>query len=584
MCGIVGYLGDKHCSKILYDGLKMLEYRGYDSVGIATIFKGEFNLVKKQGRVSAIEYDCENLQGKVGIGHTRWATHGEPSSVNAHPHLSERFALVHNGIVENYQELKTRLIDKGVVFNSETDTEVIVHLIESCYKGDFFVAVKEAVNQLIGSFAIAVICKNHPKELIVVKKDNPVLIGKGEGEFFIASDISALAGFASKIYRLEDREIAVLKKDDISFYAFSGEKRVKESQEIQIEKSHLQKNGYESFMLKEIYEIPQSVTSTAQSLKTLNLPQKLKDVFKSANFIKIIGCGTAYHSGLVGKILLERARVRCETQIASEFRYSNPIVDKNTLVIAVSQSGETADTLAGVKLAKKLGAFVLVITNVPSSSITDYADYSIITKAGQEIAVAATKSYCSQLVVFYFLAEQIAKSKGQRVNYLDKMQIVAKKIREVFSLSEQIKRLASRVFNKSVFFIGRGLDYAVALEASLKLKEITYLHSEGYAGGELKHGTLALIDNNSLVVSLQTQQNLLYKMENAVKEVEARGASVIIVSEREGENCIKIPQIEEALMPLVQIVPLQLFAYFVSRCKGLDADKPRNLAKSVTVE
>ncbi len=588
MCGIVGYVGDKKCNKILYEGLKMLEYRGYDSVGIATVGENGFDIVKKKGRVATIEAECQKLNGTVGIGHTRWSTHGMPSDNNSHPHLSENFAVVHNGIIENYLELKIDLVNKGIHFNSETDTEVIVHTIQECYNGNFLEAVTLAIKKLVGSFAIAVMCKDYPNEIIVAKKDNPVLIGEGKGEFFIASDIPAIAEHTDNIYYLDDEEISIIEKNRISFFTFSGEKIIKQSKKIDVEKNQLGMSGYESYMLKEIHEIPSSVRKTAQSLKELQLPQECLNAFKNADFIKIIGCGTAYNSGLVGKTLFENhAKVRCETEIASEFRYSNTLINEKTLVIAVSQSGETADTLAGVKLAKMLGAYVLLITNVPNSTITNYADYSIVTKAGQEIAVAATKSYCCQLVTFYYLAEQIALSRGLKVDLTSQMNEVADKIEQVFDLNDQLINLAQRYHNvHSVFFLGRILDYCVAVEASLKLKEISYIHSEGYAGGELKHGTLALIDEQVLVVSLETQDKLLLKMENAVKEVEARGAKIVIVSQFDSshKDVVKLPTMPDVYMPLIEIVPLQLFAYYVSRCRGQDADKPRNLAKSVTVE
>ncbi len=588
MCGIVGYVGDKQCNKILYEGLKMLEYRGYDSVGIATIENNGFNIVKKKGRVATIEADCQKLKGTVGIGHTRWSTHGMPSDNNSHPHLSQSFAVVHNGIIENYLELKIELVNKGVHFNSETDTEVIVHTIEQNYKGNFLEAVTKTIKTLVGSFAIAVMCKDYPDEIIVAKKDNPVLIGEGDGEYFIASDIPAIADHTDNIYYLDDEEISIIEKNKISFFTFGGEKIIKKSKKIDVEKSQLGMGGYESYMLKEIHEIPSSVKKTAQALKELQLPEKCLEAFKNTDFIKIIGCGTAYNSGLVGKTLFEdQAKVRCDCEIASEFRYSNTLINNKTLVIAVSQSGETADTLAGVKLAKMLGAYVLLITNVPNSTITNYADYSIVTKAGQEIAVAATKSYCCQLVTFYYLAEQVALSRGLKVDLTSKMALVADNIEKVFELDEQLISLAQRFHNvHSVFFLGRILDYSVAVEASLKLKEISYIHSEGYAGGELKHGTLALIDEQVLVVSLETQDKLILKMENAVKEVEARGAKIVIVTQYESshQDVVKLPIMEDIYMPLIEIVPLQLFAYYVSRCRGQDADKPRNLAKSVTVE
>ena len=590
MCGIVGYVGEKQCNKILMNGLRKLEYRGYDSVGIASLNNGLFNVVKKKGRVATIEKESESVLGNIGIGHTRWSTHGKPSDENSHPHYTQHFAVVHNGIIENYLELKVELVNQGVKFTSETDTEVVVHLLEKYYQGDFLSAVKQTLKRLCGSYALAMICKDFPDKIIVAKKDNPLIIGVGQQESFIASDIPAIADYTNRIIYLQDGEFAEITKDEIVIYNDCGIRVNRDVTIVDIEKNQLSTAGYESFMLKEINEIPTAIEKTRESLQSLILPEKLVYMMKNTDLIKIIGCGTAYNSGLIGKQLFTKyARVRCEADIASEFRYNVNLIDDKTLIIAVSQSGETADTLAGVKIAKEMGAYVLLITNVANSSITHYADYTIVTKAGIETAVAATKSYNSQLVVFYYLAEKVAKLRGLECNFMDALKYVPAKIKKsVLDKQDHIIDLARKYHEvRSVFFLGRILDYAVAVEASLKLKEITYIHSEGYAGGELKHGTLALIDGQVLVVVLESQQELIPKMENALREVEARDANVVVVTKDEKySHCdaVILPDVDEALMPLVEIVPFQLFAYYVSRCRGQDADKPRNLAKSVTVE
>lgn len=590
MCGIVGYVGVKQCNSILMNGLKKLEYRGYDSVGIASLNEGKIDVVKKKGRVATIEQDSKCIKGNIGIGHTRWSTHGKPSDENSHPHYTQHFAVVHNGIIENYLELKVELVNQGVKFTSETDTGVVVHLLEKYYQGDFLSAVKQTLKRLCGSYAIAIICKDYPEEIIVAKKDNPLIIGLGDKEGFVASDIPALADYTNKIIYLQDGEFAEVKKGEAIVYNDKGIKIDREVTVVDVEKSQLSTAGYESFMLKEINEIPTAIEKTRESLQSLILPEKLVYMMKNTDLIKIIGCGTAYNSGLIGKQLFTKyARVRCEADIASEFRYNVNLIDDKTLIIAVSQSGETADTLAGVKIAKEMGAYVLLITNVANSSITHYADYTIVTKAGIETAVAATKSYNSQLVVFYYLAEKVAKLRGLECNFMDALKYVPAKIKKsVLDKQDHIIDLARKYHEvRSVFFLGRILDYAVAVEASLKLKEITYIHSEGYAGGELKHGTLALIDGQVLVVVLESQKELVPKMENALREVEARDANVLVATKDEKySHCdaVILPDVDEALMPLIEIVPFQLFAYYVSRCRGQDADKPRNLAKSVTVE
>lgn len=590
MCGIVGYVGVKQCNSILMNGLKKLEYRGYDSVGIASLNEGKIDVVKKKGRVATIEQDSKCIKGNIGIGHTRWSTHGKPSDENSHPHYTQNFAVVHNGIIENYLELKVELVNQGVKFTSETDTEVVVHLLEKYYQGDFLSAVKKTLKHLCGSYALAMICKDFPDKIIVAKKDNPLIIGVGQQESFIASDIPAIADYTNRIIYLQDGEFAEITKDEIVIYNDCGIRVNRDVTIVDIEKNQLSTAGYESFMLKEINEIPTAIEKTRESLQSLILPEKLVYMMKNTDLIKIIGCGTAYNSGLIGKQLFTKyARVRCEADIASEFRYNVNLIDDKTLIIAVSQSGETADTLAGVKIAKEMGAYVLLITNVANSSITHYADYTIVTKAGIETAVAATKSYNSQLVVFYYLAEKVAKLRGLECNFMDALKYVPAKIKKsVLDKQDHIIDLARKYHEvRSVFFLGRILDYAVAVEASLKLKEITYIHSEGYAGGELKHGTLALIDGQVLVVVLESQKELVPKMENALREVEARDANVVVVTKDEKySHCdaVILPDVDEALMPLVEIVPFQLFAYYVSRCRGQDADKPRNLAKSVTVE
>jgi glucosamine--fructose-6-phosphate aminotransferase (isomerizing) len=591
MCGIIGYTGKRNCTDFLIEGLKNLEYRGYDSAGIAVIENnGRITIKKKQGRVSKLEKETGNIAGTCGIGHTRWATHGIPSDINAHPHFSGKFAVVHNGIIENFLELKVMLVNKGVKFSSETDTEVIAHLLNLNYNGNLKGTINKTLSQLVGSYAIAIICTDYPDLISVAKKDNPLIIGTNKDEVIISSDISAISNISENFYVLKDFERAIICPDKIEFFGENEETIGRLSEKIDVGTYLAEKGNFDSFMLKEIHEIPEALYKTFTSFKEIKITEDLKQKFKNLNNLTIIACGTAYNSGLVGKYIIERfCRIKVDTEIASEFRYKNPIIDKDDLVIAISQSGETADTIAAVKLAKERGAFVIAVTNTQHSQLTRIADFSILLKAGVEIAVAATKSYNCQLAAMYFLCNQILKAKNMPQIKININQI-QQKAEQTVKMSYKLIELAGKYKNShSVFYIGRGLDYSVAVEASLKLKEISYIHSEGYAAGELKHGTLALIYENSLVIVLITDKELSVKTKNALHEVIARGAPVLLFSQYEElkeKKCrfFKLPGLDDILMPLIEIIPLQLFAYFVTRSKGLDADKPRNLAKSVTVE
>ena len=595
MCGIVGYVGDKNCSQILIDGLKQLEYRGYDSAGIAVLDKSN-NIVieKKQGKVAVLEESVTSMVGNCGIGHTRWATHGKPSDINSHPHKSGAFAVVHNGIIENFLELKVKLVNSGARFTSETDTEVIAHLLRKNYEGDIIKCVKRTTDQLIGSFALAIICEDCPNTIVVAKRNNPLIIGVGQGENFIASDIPAVAKHTKDVYVLNDGDLALVTKNSVKFYDKNLKVIHRDTTTVDIEPNSLDKGNNDSYMIKEIKEIPTAVSNTIKNFNNLNL-SKFREVLHKIKSITIVGCGTAYHSSIVAKYIIEEnCRMHVNTEIASEYRYRNPIIDSTDLVIAVSQSGETADTIAAAKMAKEKGAYLAVISNVSSSSLCQIADFVFPTLAGVEIGVAATKSYNTQLTVFYLLTFVIMEEKlkidvTEYRNALQKIPFAAELVlRDVEKLNEYAGRFSSL---HSVFFIGRGVDYAVALEGSLKLKEISYIHSEGYAAGELKHGTLALIEKESLVISLITQEDVADKTLNAVHEVKARGATVLAITQldeikgKEGIDFLfELPKFEQLFMPIITVIPLQVFAYYMARARGNDPDKPRNLAKSVTVE
>jgi len=609
MCGIVGYVGTKQAAPFLIEGLTKLEYRGYDSAGIA-VFDGEtINVEKTVGRLAALKEKLEGHVpvGCVGIGHTRWATHGRPSDRNSHPHTdcSGDFVVVHNGIIENYMSLKEQLIKKGHEFKSETDTEVIAHLLEELYTGDFEAAVREVLKRIDGSYSLVFMSKNDPDKLICTKKDNPLVIGLGDGENFIASDIPAIIARTRKTYIINDGEVAVVKKDSIWITNREGQPVTKKIFEVNWNAEAAEKGGYEHFMLKEIHEQPKAVRETMSARVAKDHSAIIMDELKwnkeyldSFQKIFVVACGTAYNAALVGKYYIEKlVRVPVEVDIASEFRYRSPIIDDRTLTIVVSQSGETSDTLAALKESKRLGAKTLAITNVVGSSIAREADQVIYTWAGPEIAVASTKAYTTQLITMFMLAMYMAGIKGtvtpeRTKELLTQLHQIPAQISETLEDVEPIKTFAKEYgFNEDVFFIGRSLDYAVALEGSLKLKEISYIHAEAYAAGELKHGTLALIIEGVPVIALATQKNVYEKTLSNIKEVKARDAVVIGIAsandselEKYVDHVIKVPETDELLIPILTVVPLQLLAYYAAITRQCDVDKPRNLAKSVTVE
>ena len=608
MCGIVGYLGPKNASEVIVDGLSKLEYRGYDSAGVAVCNDGELEIRKFKGRLAVLAEDIEKneMKGNLGIGHTRWATHGEPSDVNSHPHfnMDKTIAVVHNGIIENYMELKEELKEDGVEFRSETDTEVIAHLVDKYYEGNLLDAVYKTVARLRGAYALGVICKDNEDELVAVRKDSPLIAGVGEGENFIASDIPALLKYTRKVYFLENGEVVHIKGNELKIYDAERNPVEKEIYDVKWDIEAASKGGYDCFMLKEINEQPEGVKNTLERRLDENGNIVLdgihltKEDLDSINRIYIVACGTAYHAGLLGKNALEKyLKVPVITDIASEFRYSDNFVDEHSLVILVSQSGETADTLAVLRDSKAKGAKILAITNVVGSSISREADEVFYTWAGPEIAVASTKAYTTQITSLYMIALNFALEKGTitREEYLstiEKMKKLPEKIQKVLDNQDKIKETAERIVSKEhVFFLGRGVDYSLAMEGSLKLKEVSYIHSEAFAAGELKHGTIALIEEGTPVISIATQENLFEKMVSNMQEVKARGAFVASIAqehnrsvEKVSDEVIYIPNCDDMLVPIVAVAPMQLLAYYVSTMKGLDVDKPRNLAKSVTVE
>ena len=609
MCGIVGYVGDGQATPFLLEGLTKLEYRGYDSAGIAVYDGKSIRVEKSVGRLASLKEKIAGNEpsGMVGIGHTRWATHGRPSDLNAHPHTdcTGDFVVVHNGIIENYMALKEDLIKKGHVFKSETDTEVIAHMMEELYNGDFEATVRDVLNRIDGSYSLVFMSRRDPDRLICTKQDNPLVIGLGEGENFIASDIPAIISRTRRTYILNDGEIAVIRKDSVWVTNREGEPITKKVFEVNWNAEAAEKGGYEHFMLKEIHEQPKAVRDTMSarlakddSAVVLDELKWNEDFLNSFHKIFIVACGTAYHAGLVGKYYIERlARIPVECDIASEFRYRSPIIDDCTLTIVISQSGETIDTLAALKEAKRLGSKTLAVTNVVGSSIAREADQVIYTWAGPEIAVASTKAYTTQLIVMFMLALYMAGIRrtlpAARIHELiGKLREIPAQISETLEDVEPIKTFAKVYgFNEDVFFIGRSLDYDVALEGSLKLKEISYIHAEAYAAGELKHGTLALIVEGIPVIALATQKSVYEKTLSNIKEVKARDAVVIGIAaandtelEKYVDHVIKVPETDELLIPLLTVVPLQLLAYYAAITRGSDVDKPRNLAKSVTVE
>ena len=612
MCGIVGYIGTKKASPILINGLLRLEYRGYDSAGIATIEKDGISVMKDKGRVKNL-YDLDgidNLEGTIGIAHTRWATHGKPSKENSHPHIdnSKTFSVVHNGIIENYHELRNFLTDNGYTFYSQTDTEVIPNLIHYYYSKDdkndelkFLRAVRNACKDLKGSFAIEVICKEYPDNMIVVRKDSPLVIGKGDNENYIASDIPAILSFTRDFYLLNDLEFVLLSRNDAKFYDIDLKPIDKKTKVIEWNASSAEKDGYDDYMLKEIYEQPTAIRETIGSKLTENGKCEFEDLtftkeyLQSINKIYIVACGTAMHAGLAGKNAIEKlCKIPTEVDIASEFRYRDPIIDEKTLCIFISQSGETADTIAALKLSREKGAKTLAISNVIGSSITREADYSIYTHAGPEIAVASTKAYTSQVVLLILLsiyfAELLEIKNDDIANLKKEVLELPKKIEETLKTSEIVKEFSKKVYQeKDMFFLGRGIDETVAKEGALKLKEISYIHAESYAAGELKHGPIALIENDVTVIGIMTDPKLVEKTISNIQEVVTRGAKTLIVTNQDIDDkrfdmVIRIPHTNTFVSPILSIIPLQLFSYYISKEKGLDVDKPRNLAKSVTVE
>ena len=612
MCGIVGYIGTKKASPILINGLLRLEYRGYDSAGISTIEKDGLSIMKDKGRVKNLNNlpGIDDLEGTVGIAHTRWATHGKPSKENSHPHMdnSKTFSVVHNGIIENYNELRKFLINNGYTFYSQTDTEIIPNLIHYYYSKDdnndsfrFLRAVKNACSDLKGSFALEIICKNDPNNMIVVRKDSPLVIGKGNGENYISSDIPAILSFTREFYLLEDLEFVVLSRDDAKFYDKNLNPIDKKIQTIEWNASSAEKDGFEDYMLKEIYEQPTAIRETIGaklgegSKCEFDELKFTKEYLKSLNKIYLVACGTAMHAGLAAKNMLERiCKIPTEVDIASEFRYRDPIVDEKTLCIFISQSGETADTIAALKLSKEKGAKTLAISNVIGSSITREADYSIYTHAGPEIAVASTKAYTSQVVLLAILAiyfaETLELTDKNILELKNNILELPSKIEETLKCAEQIKEFGHRIYQeKDVFFLGRGIDETVAKESALKLKEISYIHADSYPAGELKHGPIALIENDITVISIMTDKNLVEKTVSNIQEVITRGAKTLVVTnqnidDKMFDTVIHIPETNTFISPILSVIPLQLLAYYISKEKGLDVDKPRNLAKSVTVE
>ncbi len=606
MCGIVGYVGKRNAQNVLLDGLEKLEYRGYDSAGVALALDGGIRVVKSKGRLAELRKKLELqalAESGCGIGHTRWATHGEPSDVNSHPHSTPRVSIVHNGIIENYGILKERLIAKGYTFESETDTEVLVKLIDSCYEGEPLQAIHEALSMVRGSYALAVLFRDFPDTVFAVKRESPLIVGWGEGENFVASDIPALLKYTRRYGVLEEGDLAVVTREGIRFYNEFAEPVEREVLTADWDMEAAEKGGYPHFMLKEINEQPAAITATVSprvenGLPDLRIPELSDEKLRGIGTIHLVACGTAMHAGMVGKAAIETlARVPAEVDIASEFRYRDPILNKNDLVIIISQSGETSDTLAALKLAKSRGVPVLAIVNVVGSSIARAADYVLYTYAGPEIAVASTKAYMVQMCVLYLFALRLAYARGAQTE-AETRRLTAELLRasEVIKPRladcEQIKYLASRFVNtQSCFFIGRGFDYSLSLEGSLKLKEISYVHSDAYAAGELKHGTISLITDSVPVIALATQKKVYEKTISNVKETKSRGAKVLLFTTKDAvvpdgvaDYVVRLDDYDDLLMPLQLIVPLQLFAYYMAVLRGCDVDKPRNLAKSVTVE
>ena len=610
MCGIMGYIGYREAQPILINGLKKLEYRGYDSAGIAICDGSNITISKAKGRIDVLEEQTSKsrLQGSIGIGHTRWATHGRPSDENSHPHFDQtgKFSIVHNGIIENYLELKEELKERGIVFTSETDTEVIVHLLSENYDGNLVSTVQKVATKIRGAFALGVMSEHEPDKLIAVRVASPLIIGVGAGENFIGSDIPAVLEHTRDVYVLEDYDLAVLTKDSVSVMSLDTNEPIeRDLVRIEWDKEQAEKDGYAHYMLKEIHEQPRALRNTmtgrideAEQKVIFPTLQLTEEAVQKIEKIYIVACGTAYHAGVIGKQVIERlAHIPVEVDVASEFRYRKPLFQKNTLTIVVSQSGETADTLAALREAKRNGSAVVAITNVVGSSIAREADDVITTNAGPEIAVASTKAYTSQLIAFYLLGLYLAQGKEMidqqaRAAIISALQELPDQVEAILAHADEIRQYAESIKEESqLFFLGRGLDYAVSMEGSLKLKEISYIHSEAYAAGELKHGTLALIEEGTRVIALSTQDDLYEKMVSNITEVKARGAVVLGIAlannmelHRSVDEVCLIPVTDALLTPVLSVIPLQLIAYYTSVALGHDVDRPRNLAKSVTVE
>lgn len=608
MCGIVGYIGKEEAAPILLDGLSKLEYRGYDSAGIA-VFDGEsINVAKTKGRLkvlSELTHDGRMLPGTLGIGHTRWATHGSPSDINAHPHLNseETIVVVHNGIIENYLKLKKKLENKGYRFVSETDTEVIAHLLDYYYRGNPLEAVTKIMHRMEGSYALGIIFKDHPNELYAVRKDSPLIVGHTDGGSIIASDVPAVLKYTRDVYFIENEEIVRLTEQNMEFFTVDEEPLKKEPVHIDWDANAAEKGGYEHFMLKEMYEQPKAIADTFSprikdgriEIEELGMDD---EAIRAVKKIVIVACGSAYHTGMTSKYIFEgMARIPVEVDLASEFRYRDPILTDGTLVIVISQSGETADSLAALREAKEKGCKVLGIVNVVGSSIAREADNVMYTWAGPEIAVATTKAYSCQLIALYLLAMKFAHvrgtiSEGELAEMIEDLKKLPAQVEMLLNNKDRIQKFANRYLAaKSIFFIGRGIDYAISMEGSLKLKEVSYIHSEAYAAGELKHGTISLIEDGTLVTALLTQENLYKKMISNIEEVKTRGAFVMAVTneghidvEKAADYVVYIPKTNKYFTNSLAIIPLQLFGYYVAVGRGCDVDKPRNLAKSVTVE
>ncbi len=606
MCGIVGYVGKKDCTKVLLDSLQKLEYRGYDSAGVAVFENGDIRISKSKGRLAVLEEKLKKegwINGSCGIGHTRWATHGEPSDVNSHPHGNARVTIVHNGIIENYQKIKKYLEKKGYVFESQTDTETVAKLLDYYYDGDPMETIRRVLGEIEGSYALGIMFKDFPNTIYAVRRDSPLIVGVGDDEAFIASDVPAILKFTKDYYLLDMDEIAVLKDGNAEIYDVHGIKLEKQLLTADWDMEAAEKGGYPHYMLKEISEQPEAIKTTIIPRINNGMPDLSECGITTQRLLNyqnifVVACGTAMHAGLVGKYVIEQlARIPVTVDVASEFRYRNPILTDKDLVIVVSQSGETADTLEALRLSKRMGAETLAIVNVKGSSIAREADMVIYTHAGPEISVASTKAYMVQVAVFYLFAFELAYAKEaiseEECKRLTKtLMDIPDIINVVLQQSEQCKYIASKLINSSnLLYIGRGLDYALSMEGSLKLKEISYIHSESYAAGELKHGTISLVTDGMPVIAVATQRELFDKTVSNVKEVKARGATVIFVTHSYktvesdvADYKIGLPTIDDILMPMPAVVPLQLIAYYTSVLKGNDVDKPRNLAKSVTVE